>query len=447
MENALDYLRHMTEPLVLEQLWVKAELWVRQNVLVMSNLVQLLLIVAAYLAARIVAPAIKARIQALGERGKLDTGLGRLARVAAPLTSPLVWLLLQWVTLLVAAQLGEPHHILQITVSLLAAWVIIRLASQLVRDPTWSRLIATAAWIIAALSILDLLDATLSLLDSLAFQLGELRISLLVVIKGMLSLAILLWLATLFAGLLERRIKSLPNLTPSVQVLFSKLLKFVLIAIAFIAALHTVGIDLTALAVLTGAIGVGIGIGLQKPVSNLISGVMVLLDKSIKPGDVIAIEDTYGWVTSLGARYISVVTRDGIEHLIPNEDFITNSVENWSYSNSVVRLKIPIGISYDADPRRAIIACIEAAGQAKRVLENPKPACLLKGFGDSSVDLELRIWIEDPANGVSNIKSEVLLAVWDRFHEEGIEIPFPQRDLHLKPPASLDIRLNRKGAA
>ena len=259
------------------------------------------------------------------------------------------------------------------------------------------------------------------------------------VIEGLFSLAVLLWLATVCSRVLERRISRLPNLTPSVQVLFSKLLKIVLITIAIVAAIRTVGIDLTAFAVLSGAIGVGIGFGLQKAVSNLISGVMLLLDKSIKPGDVIAVGGTYGWVSSLGARYVSVVTRDGIEHLIPNEDFITQGVENWSYSNSKVRLKIPIGISYKSDVRKAQGLCLDAAAEVSRVVADPPPVCPLKGFGDSSVDLELRIWIEDPQNGVSNVKSEVLLLVWDKFHEHGIEIPFPQRDLHLKPPADVNV--------
>ncbi len=196
--------------------------------------------------------------------------------------------------------------------------------------------------------------------------------------------------------------------------------------------MSTVGIDLTAFAVFSGAVGVGIGFGLQKVVSNLISGVILLMDKSVKPGDVITVGETYGWINTLGARYASVVTRDGTEYLIPNEDIITQQVVNWSYSNNAVRLKIPIGISYKADVRKAIALCLEAAAEVERVVDQPKSVCLLKGFGDSSVDLELRIWISDPQNGVSNVKSQVLLLVWDKFHAHDIEIPFPQRDLHIR---------------
>ena len=180
-------------------------------------------------------------------------------------------------------------------------------------------------------------------------------------------------------------------------------------------ALRTVGIDLTAFAVFTGAVGVGIGFGLQKAVSNFISGISILIDKSIKPGDVISVGDTYGWVSSLGARYVSVVTRDATEYLIPNEQLITERVINWSYSTAEVRLKLPVGISYSADVRKAIELCQQAANETPRVLNQPKPACLLKGFGDNAVNLELRVWINDPRNGVSNVKSEVFLRIWDNF--------------------------------
>ena len=168
-----------------------------------------------------------------------------------------------------------------------------------------------------------------------------------------------------------------------------------------------------------------------------ISGIILLLDKSIKPGDVIAIGDTYGWVKSLNARYVSLETRDGVEHLIPNEELIITRVENWSFSNSRIRLRIPVGVHYNSDVRKAVKLCVEAASQPERILDEPKVVCHLKGFGDSSVDLEIRAWIGDPQNGRSSVINEILLGVWDKFHEHGIEIPYPQRDIHFKN--SLDI--------
>ena len=325
---------------------------------------------------------------------------------------------------------------MRIVVSLLTAWIVIRLTTGLVRDPGWAKSIAIVAWSIAALSIVGLLDDTVVFLDSLAITMGGLRISALLVIKGVLSLGVLLWVALIASRFFERRITQSVKLTPSLKVLTIKLFKIVLVSIAVVVALSAVGIDLTAFAVLGGAIGVGIGFGLQKIVSNLISGVIILMDKSIKPGDVISIGDTFGWINSLGARYASVVTRDGTEWLIPNEDLVTQQVINWSYSSEAVRLKIPIGISYKSDPREAIALCFEAAAEEERILKDPKTNVLLKGFGDSSVDIEMRIWINDPQKGVSNLKSLVLLRVWDKFKEHGIEIPYPQRDLHIIPPAN-----------
>ena len=171
---------------------------------------------------------------------------------------------------------------------------------------------------------------------------------------------------------------------------------------------------------------------MQKIVSNLISGIILLLDKSIKPGDVITVGETYGWVNSLGARYTSLITQDGKEFLIPNEDLITQRVENWSFSNSTVRLKIPVSIAYSSDVRKAMSLCEEAARQTPRIIATPPPICLLVAFGNSSVDLELRAWINDPVNGVKNVKSDVLLRIWESFHEEGITIPYPQRDIHIR---------------
>lgn len=445
MENLTEFLGFLPDSLNPSDFILRVYDWVLNDVLIFSSLIQLVAIAVAYLVARPVAPLVERLCARIGQGQRYERSLRQIANVIQPLAMPVAWLILQWLSLAVAVQAGWPHHFIQITVSLLTAWVIIRLGSRLVRDPVWSKAIALTAWSIAALNILNLLDDTVLFLDSLALEVGALRVSALTVIKGVMSLAVLLWLATASSRVLEKRISSLPNLTPSVQVLFSKLLKIVLIVVAVVVALRSVGIDLTAFAVLSGAIGVGIGFGLQKAVSNLISGVMLLLDKSIKPGDVVSVAGTYGWVSSLGARYVSVVTRDGIEHLIPNEDFITQGVENWSYSNEQVRLKVPIGISYNADPRLAIKLCLEAAAEVERVLTQPNPVCLVKGFGDNSVDLELRIWINDPPNGVSNVKSQALLLVWDKFHQHGIEIPFPQRDLHIKDSSLLTVRTNADG--
>jgi len=215
------------------------------------------------------------------------------------------------------------------------------------------------------------------------------------------------------------------------RVLIVKVIQIVFYALAFFIGVRAIGIDLTGLAVLSGAIGVGLGFGLQKVVSNLVSGVIILLDKSIKPGDVISLGDTFGWIQTLGARYASVVTRDGKEYLIPNEDLITGQVVNWSHSNDFVRLDIYFGTSYGCDPHVVRKLAIEAAKSVDRVLSFKAPVCHIVGFGDSSVDYILRFWIKDPTGGLTNIRGNVYLALWDTFKEHDISIPFPQREVRM----------------
>ena len=214
--------------------------------------------------------------------------------------------------------------------------------------------------------------------------------------------------------------------------LIEKIAGVVIIVAAFFVGIDMLGIDLTAFAVFSGALGLAIGFGLQKTVGNLIAGIILLMDRSIKPGDVIVVGDSFGWVNKIGVRAVSVITREGKEHLIPNENLMTQEVENWSYSSRAVRVKIEIGVAYDTDLRLAQRLMIEAAKESKRVLEEPAPVCWITGFGDSSVDHEVRFWITDPEGGVGNIKGGVFLSIWDKFQEAGIEIPFPQRDVHVR---------------
>jgi len=406
--------------------------WVNSEILTYAALWELGAILGTLVMARLVSAPFRRYLEKLIEKSRFDVKLSLVWRTFLPLVTPIFWVILLWIAIGVADQLELRDKLMSVVVSLVNAWIAIRLITQFVRDEVWARFIAIVVWGIAALNILELLDPTLALLDSLALSIGRIRISALTVIEGIFYLVLLLWIASLAARVLESRISKLPNLTPSVQVLFSKLLKIALFSIAILIAINSVGIDLTAFAVFGGALGVGIGFGLQKIVSNFISGIILLMDKSIKPGDTIGVAGTYGWIQSLGARYVSVITRDGIEHLIPNEELIVTRVENWSFSGKRIRLRVPVGISYNSDPRKAMALCIEATEGIERIIEYPKPVCQLTEFGDSSVNLEIRFWIRDPQNGTGNVKTQVLLGVWDRFQEHGIEIPFPQRDLHIR---------------
>ncbi|MYJ95993.1 MAG: mechanosensitive ion channel, partial [Proteobacteria bacterium] len=200
------------------------------------------------------------------------------------------------------------------------------------------------------------------------------------------------------------------------------------------------GIDLTALTIFSGAVGVGIGFGLQKVVSNFISGIIILMDHSIKPGDTVTLGETFGWIRELRARFVSVITRDGREFLIPNEDFITTEVVNWSFSDKFVRLDVLFGVAYDSDPHEVERIAVEAAASVERVVErrpsgrkHPRPpVCWLTGFGESSLEFKLRFWIDDPQEGTTNIRGKVLLAVWDSFKENGIRIPYPHREIIMR---------------
>ncbi|MDG4474730.1 mechanosensitive ion channel family protein [Thiovibrio frasassiensis] len=409
--------------------------WLLRYVLTYDNLVQALIITCALLIAFLFGNRIKRRFSTPELPQKR---FGQLLVAVLPLATPLLWLFLQIISLLVAMEAEWPHDLLTIVVNLLAVWIVIKTASLFFNNTAWIRLITVIAWTLAALNILDLLGPAVRLLDRLSLKFGKLQISLLTVLTGFLTVVLLLWGARLLSHLLEKRIRGNASLSPSIQVLFVKLSKITLITVAILVGLRSVGLDLTGFTIFTGAVGVGIGFGLQKIFSNLISGIILLLDKSIKPGDVITVGETYGWVNSLGARYTSLIAPDGKEFLIPNEDLITQQVENWSFSNSTVCVKMPVGIAYSADVRKAMALCEEAARQTERIIQEPPPQCLLVAFGESSVDLELGVWINDPINGVKNVKSAVLLNIWDAFHEQGIEIPYPQRDVHIRtmPPGT-----------
>ncbi|WGH77217.1 mechanosensitive ion channel family protein [Jannaschia ovalis] len=326
------------------------------------------------------------------------------------------------------------------------AWMIVSFVARLVRNPFLRKIVTWALWIYVTLFYLGIWDETRDALDTVALEIGDFRISILSLLTAVVVIGVLFFFARFLSKTTASRISQNEDLSPSMKVLVVKMLQIVLYAGAFFIGLKAVGFDLTGLAVLSGAIGVGLGFGLQKVVSNLVSGVIILLDKSIKPGDVISLGETFGWVTTLTARYVSITTRDGKEYLIPNEDLITGQVVNWSHSNSFVRLDIYFGTAYGDDPHLVRKVAIEAASGTKRVLSIKPPVCHIVGFGDSSVDYILRFWISDPTDGLTNIRGNVYLALWDAFQEHGISIPFPQREMRVLNPEELRTDAPRSAA-
>lgn len=429
------------DPAEIQRIALTAWDWLQAHVFIWQTGVQAAIVVGALLLAKILAPFLARLIERAADHPRCPGLLRAKVRAQASLSFAFVWLVVQWFTVFAAMGAGWPHRLMESVVSLLTAWVVIRFASSFIRDPGWARTLAIVAWSVAALNLVGLLDPTIRTLDSMGLNLGDVRLSMLGIIKAGLVLVVLLWVAGAVSRLVEHRLESSATLSPSARVLLSKFIKVILIVVAILAALESIGVDLTALAVLGGAIGLGIGFGLQKVISNLISGVILLMDKSVKPGDVIAVDDTFGWINRLSARYVSLITRDGTEHLIPNEDLISQRVENWSYSDSLIRLKLPIGVAYESDVPLAMKLAVEAAETVERVLKSPAPVCRLMEFGSDSVNLELRIWIADPQKGVANVQSDVLLNVWNLYHEHGVEFPFSQRDLHLKSAVPLSVQL------
>ncbi|UCH10527.1 MAG: mechanosensitive ion channel [Fidelibacterota bacterium] len=420
--------------------------WFLGNVLVLGNVVQVIIIIVLLLLSNLLGkrflPRIPARIDSFIQRNIL---LRNLFNSFIKLLPAIYGLILLGISGLLTRQLGTVPVIINLVSTLLLAWVVIKLATTVILDPFWSRNIAIAAWSLAALNVLGILKPTAAFLDSLGFTIGEVHLTVLSLLKAFIFLFLALRFGRWLGEYIEKRLIKVRGLSASTHVLFSKVVKITVYVIVTMIALSSVGIDLTAFAFFSGALGVGIGFGLQRIVSNFISGIILLTDRSIKPGDVVQVGNVYGWISGLRGRYASVVTRDGHEYLIPNEDLITQQVINWSYTDRKVRLNIPIGISYKSDIHKAMELVLEATGEVERVLKYPESLCQLTGFGNSSVDLDLFFWIDDPKEGLGNVKSEVLVKVWDKFHEHGIEIPFPQRDVHVDASQPLPISMVKKG--
>jgi small-conductance mechanosensitive channel len=277
-----------------------------------------------------------------------------------------------------------------------------------------------------------------SLLDSIDLLPGKSEFTVWTLLKGLVIITVFLLVATLVARFIHRRVIRMEGLAPSTRIGISKFSQVFLLGFAALLGINAAGVDLTALTVLTGAMGLGLGFGLQAIAANFVSGFVLLLDKSIKPGDVISFTGTtgtstenFGWVEELRGRYVVVRDRDGVATLVPNQHVITNPVINWSYSDPKVRLKLPVRISYQDDPELALTALVEAARGIARVLHDPAPVSRLMHFSDSGIDLELRFWIADPQGGVNNVRSEVNRAIWRTFKQHGITIPVAQRDVRM----------------
>lgn len=417
--------------------------WLNENVLTWSTAAQWACVAAAYGGALLLWRGFERRLYGAIDDKFCSGTLHSMCRGLADIGNVVGFVLLMQVGAAVFASLGENAQVLNAASKLGVAWIVIRLVTSVMPNRTVARGVAALVWAVAALNIFGLLTPITDFLRELSFSVGDADFNALGVIKGLALAALFLQAAALFVRFSVGRIERVEGLTPSLRVLMAKGVKVALYTAAILVAMSSVGIDLTSLAIFSSALGVGIGFGLRTIFSNYVAGVLLLMDNSIKPGDTIELGDVFGTVGGMHGRYASVLTRDGKEYLIPNELLIANEVINWSYSDSNVRLKLKVGIAYGSDVRKAMELMEEAAASVPRVLKRPKPAARLMGFGDNSVDLEVRIWIEDAPDGVANVGSPVLLKVWDLFHEHGIEFPFPQRDVLIKPDSALTVKLDK----
>lgn len=311
--------------------------------------------------------------------------------------------------------------------------LLMRALLRAARLPRWvAALVATLLFVALLSNAVGGLAQVSASLESIGVDVGKRRISLLSVITVLITGVALYAGARLVNRVVGHSISRAGRLDATQKLLAQKLVAIAVIVVAFLIGIDLLGIDLTALAFFSGALGLAVGFGLQKTVGNLFAGLILLMDRSIKPGDVVSVGESFGTVNKIGVRAVSVITRDGKEHLIPNEILMTQEVINWSYSSRDVRVHILVGVGYDSDLRLAQRLMIEAASECPRVLDSPKPLCWLTEFGEWSVKFDIRVWIADPESGIGNIKADVLMRVWDKFREHGITLPYPQRDLHLK---------------
>src|SRR6201996_1377385 len=322
-------------------------------------------------------------------------------------------------------------YLLMVSAKLALAWLAIRLVTSVIQNAFIVRLVSISAWVVAALSIIGQLGWAADTLDSVAIVVGGLRLSPLLVIKAGALVIVALWLTNIASNFVEGQINRASDLTPSIQVLLIKIIRIGLMVIAIAVALSAVGINLSALAVFSGAVGVGIGIGLQKIVANFGSGIILLADKSVKPGDLVTIGDNSGRISAMKTRYISVAAGDGREFLIPNEDLVTQRVTNWTYTDKNTLVKIAFATNYEADPHVVLKLAVETASAAPRAIKGRTPNCILTEFAELGMRFSLTFWIADP-DGMDNVKSDVMLALWDVFKRENIRVPYPVREIRVR---------------
>lgn len=362
-------------------------------------------------------------------------GIGGAERLLFPLTS----LALVSTGSLLMRNAGLHTSLLSLSTTLLLAMAVIRLVVYSLRYvfapslwlKTTENAIVTSVWLLVALDLVGVLPDLVTALDAVRFSVGKNQLSLWMMLQAAFMVVVTIVIALSISRFLENKLMRAEQIDINLRVVMSKLLRVVLALAGVLTALSAIGFDITLLSVFGGALGVGLGFGLQKIASNYVSGFILLLDDSIHLGDVVTVEQEYGIVSKIQSRYLILKKLDGTEVVIPNETLITSSYVNHTYTERKTLIFLPVQVGYKTDLEKALATMVEAARQVPRVLQDPSPAAIVVGFGESGIDLRLSVWIEDPEEGSMNLKSEIYLAMWKLFQTGGISIPFPQREVRI----------------
>lgn len=416
--------------------------WIGQNIIHPLGMLQIATAVLAYFLAWLIAKKIGRFLSAKTKSPTIHIRFQLSPDHFVLMTRYVLWLLFLFFCEALFSALKLPDDAIRMAVNLALLLLVVRFATFYIKSRFWARVVFAASLVFISLQVFDLWEPVVKMLDGMTVNLGAISFSLWELIKAFTIFALLWAMASVAQRFFARWLSGVSQLTYSDRVLIQRVFNGVMVMTVILVSLQAAGIHMATIAVTGGAFGLAIGVGLQKIGSNLVSGILLLLNKPIRQGDVILLTDAfggkgvfrgagYGWVTRMGLFYVQVATRDGTEQLIPNEVFLTHKIENLSYSDNRVRINIPFGIAYKSDLKKAMALALEAARETDHVLKAPDPACMVTAFGDSNVQFDLRVWIEDPQQGVGRIRSNVLLAIWNTFHDNGIQFAFPQRDLHI----------------
>lgn len=415
-------------------LWV----WIQVHLLTVEVAIQIGLIVAAIVPAAMFGGTFQEFVKR-GLRNRVDIAfVNRLVDAVAILGVPIILYLTLAIINIGLGSASYPTDWVAAAIALMNAWIIVRMVTLVIQSPFWSKFAFYVAWPIAALDAFGALGPVVEQMEQLAIPLGtndagqRINITLLDVLKTLIYFGLLFWGAQLASRIIQDRIDKIDELSPAVKALIGKILNVVLPVVALLIAFQIVGFNITTLAVFSGAVGLGIGLGLQGIIANFLAGFTLLADRSIKPGDVIEIEGQMGWVTSMQGRYVAIRTREGTEILVPNDRFMNEGVTNWSRSDRVVRIHAPFFVSYETEDVEAVQAmAIKIAQDHPRVVAEPEPLCNLIALGESSIDFDLQFWISDPEQGLNNVRSDILVKIFNQLRDQGIKIPYPQRELYI----------------